>query len=162
MLIIMFYSESLGVWDLSIVRYSKQLTPPTFRELDMFPSSGEGRKTPTLLGPLERANLNRLYGTQQSRCLPPLIWLRKQSQFRKIAFYSYWEYRTMDKVYESGDSECHTPSSEPFKIHRLLSAYRTPRAAFYCVYFKCSAMSHVSHVAVQRLACSSFRCWYHT
>jgi hypothetical protein len=25
---------------------------------DLFPSSGEGRKTPTLLGPLERANLN--------------------------------------------------------------------------------------------------------
>jgi hypothetical protein len=30
-----------------------------FRKLDLFPSSGEGRgKTPTLLGPLETANLN--------------------------------------------------------------------------------------------------------
>jgi hypothetical protein len=29
------------------------------RKLDLFPSSGEGRgKTPTLLGPLEKANLN--------------------------------------------------------------------------------------------------------
>jgi hypothetical protein len=27
------------------------------RRLDLFPSSGEGGKTPTLLGPLERANL---------------------------------------------------------------------------------------------------------
>jgi hypothetical protein len=26
--------------------------------MNLFPSSGEGRKTPTLLGPLERANLN--------------------------------------------------------------------------------------------------------
>jgi hypothetical protein len=31
----------------------------TFRKLDLFPSSGErGKKTPTQLGPLERANLN--------------------------------------------------------------------------------------------------------
>jgi hypothetical protein len=29
-----------------------------FRKLDLFPSSGEGGKTPTQLGPLERANLN--------------------------------------------------------------------------------------------------------
>jgi hypothetical protein len=32
-------------------------TEKTFRKLDLFPSSGEGKKTPTLLGPLERANL---------------------------------------------------------------------------------------------------------
>jgi hypothetical protein len=31
----------------------------TFRKLDLFPSSGEGgEKTPTQLGPLERANFN--------------------------------------------------------------------------------------------------------
>jgi hypothetical protein len=31
----------------------------TFRNLDLFPSSGEGgEKIPTQLGPLERANLN--------------------------------------------------------------------------------------------------------
>jgi hypothetical protein len=41
---------------LSSVRYSKNTT---FRKLDIFPSSGEGRKTLTLLGSLERANLNR-------------------------------------------------------------------------------------------------------
>jgi hypothetical protein len=29
----------------------------TIRKMDLFPSSGEGRNTPTLLGPLERANL---------------------------------------------------------------------------------------------------------
>jgi hypothetical protein len=32
----------------------------TFRKLDLFPSSGEGRETPTLLGTLERANPNQL------------------------------------------------------------------------------------------------------
>jgi hypothetical protein len=31
-----------------------------FRKLDLFPSSGERRKTPTKLNPLERDNLNRL------------------------------------------------------------------------------------------------------
>jgi hypothetical protein len=36
-----------------------KLENTTFRKLDLFPSSGEGEKTPTLLGPLERANLNR-------------------------------------------------------------------------------------------------------
>jgi hypothetical protein len=30
----------------------------TFRKLDLFSYAGEGRETPTLLGPLERANLN--------------------------------------------------------------------------------------------------------
>jgi hypothetical protein len=29
-----------------------------FRKLDLFPSSGQGGKTPSQLGPLERANLN--------------------------------------------------------------------------------------------------------
>jgi hypothetical protein len=28
-----------------------------FRKLGLFPSSGEGRKTPAVLGPLERANI---------------------------------------------------------------------------------------------------------
>jgi hypothetical protein len=30
----------------------------TFRKMGLFPLSGEGMKTPTLLGPLERVNLN--------------------------------------------------------------------------------------------------------
>jgi hypothetical protein len=31
----------------------------TFRKLDVVPSSGKGRETPRLLGPLETANLSR-------------------------------------------------------------------------------------------------------
>jgi hypothetical protein len=46
----------------------------TIRKLDLFLSSGEGRETPTLLGPLERASLN------------------------------------------PSNSECYTPSSEPFRF----------------------------------------------
>jgi hypothetical protein len=45
-----------------------------FRKLGLFPSSGEGKETPALLGPLERANLSPdtvievspFLGTQQS------------------------------------------------------------------------------------------------
>jgi hypothetical protein len=37
---------------------------------------GRERERPTLLGPLERANLN--YCTQQMRCLPPLTCMGKQ------------------------------------------------------------------------------------
>jgi hypothetical protein len=34
----------------------------TFQKLDLFQSSGEGRETLTLLGPLERASLNHWTG----------------------------------------------------------------------------------------------------
>jgi hypothetical protein len=49
----------MDFWTLSIVRKSKKLDNTTFRKLDLLPSSGEGgRGTPTLLGPLDRANFN--------------------------------------------------------------------------------------------------------
>jgi hypothetical protein len=62
---------------LDVVHHSvfQKLENTTFWKLDLFPSSGE-RETPTLLGPLERANLNPVtevssfLGTQQSRLLP--------------------------------------------------------------------------------------------
>jgi hypothetical protein len=50
-------------------------------------SSGEKRETPTLLGPLERANLNH------------------KSSFRNDVFSSYLEFRAMDKVQKPIDSE---------------------------------------------------------
>jgi hypothetical protein len=46
---------------LSIIQNSKQLENTTFRKLDLFPSSGDRKETPTLLGPLERANLNHWF-----------------------------------------------------------------------------------------------------
>jgi hypothetical protein len=39
----------------------EKLENTTFRKPDLFPSSGEGRKTPTLLGPKERAKLIQCY-----------------------------------------------------------------------------------------------------
>jgi hypothetical protein len=51
-------SESLGLRTLSLVRDSKKLENKAFQKLDLFPSSGKEREMPTLLGPLERANLN--------------------------------------------------------------------------------------------------------
>jgi hypothetical protein len=51
-----FYSIHRIFLDFSIVLYLKNTT---LRKLDLFPSSDEGgEKTPTQLGPLERANLN--------------------------------------------------------------------------------------------------------
>jgi hypothetical protein len=47
------HSGSLGSWTLLIV-----LENATFWKLDLFPSSGEGKEAHTILGPLERANLN--------------------------------------------------------------------------------------------------------
>jgi hypothetical protein len=44
----------------------------TFLKLNLFPSSGEVRETPTLLGLLGRASISHWAGTQLSRCLPPL------------------------------------------------------------------------------------------
>jgi hypothetical protein len=44
-----------------------------------------------------------------------------RSSFRVVSFYSYLEYRTMDKVQKRIDSECYTSSSEPFRVyHRVL------------------------------------------
>jgi hypothetical protein len=49
--------ELLGFWTLPIVRYSRNYKTQRFGNW-MFPSSREGEgKTPTQLGPLERANL---------------------------------------------------------------------------------------------------------
>jgi hypothetical protein len=45
----MVYNSTQNQWiSLSVVRKSKQLENTTFRKLDLFPSSGEGRETPNL------------------------------------------------------------------------------------------------------------------
>jgi hypothetical protein len=50
--------ELLDFWTLPIARNSKYLENTTLWKLGLFLSSGEGKETPTLIGPLERANLN--------------------------------------------------------------------------------------------------------
>jgi hypothetical protein len=53
-----YNTESLTSRTMPIVRNPKQLESTVFRKLDLFPSSAEGRQTPTLSGPSEGANLN--------------------------------------------------------------------------------------------------------
>jgi hypothetical protein len=48
-----------GLSNLFIVQNSKSRENTTFRKLDLFSSSDQGRETPTLLGPLEKATLNQ-------------------------------------------------------------------------------------------------------
>jgi hypothetical protein len=67
-----------------------------FRKVDLFPSSGEG-ETPTLFRPLERANL----------------------QFPKRCVFYFLEYQKVDRVQKPCNSECYTPSSEPFNNLRV-------------------------------------------
>jgi hypothetical protein len=63
-----------------------------FRKLDPFLFSGEGRETPTLVGPLERANLDWandwswLFLRDMSTCLLPITWGWKHIQFPKLCF----------------------------------------------------------------------------
>jgi hypothetical protein len=52
------YSESQDLWASSIIQNAKYLENIMFWESDLFASSGEGRETPALLGPLEKANLS--------------------------------------------------------------------------------------------------------
>jgi hypothetical protein len=53
-------------------------------EFCLFLSSGEGMKTPTLFGPLERANIFLRDSTE--RFLPPLTSRWKEIQFLKRVF----------------------------------------------------------------------------
>jgi hypothetical protein len=50
-------TELLGFCTLFIIQYIKKLENTMFQNLDLFLSSGEG-ETLTMLGPLERANIN--------------------------------------------------------------------------------------------------------
>jgi hypothetical protein len=62
--------ELLRFWTLSIVWNFKYYKTQRFGNLVCFrPSSGEGRETPTLLGPLERANLT--HWNSNSVCYTP-------------------------------------------------------------------------------------------
>jgi hypothetical protein len=65
-------------------------------------------KTPTLLGPIERANLNQSSSEDGNR-----------SSFRNVVFFHCYvgKIRTMDKVRKPNISVCYTPSSESYSIY---------------------------------------------
>jgi hypothetical protein len=79
-----------------------------FRKLDLFPPSDEGRDTTTLLGPLERANLNHwTTGSNRAGVSFPSPEDGNTSSFPEVVFSSYLEFRTMDKVNKPSNSECY-------------------------------------------------------
>jgi hypothetical protein len=108
-------SQSLGLWNLFNVWDSKYLENTTFRKRDVFLSTGERRKTPTAWGPLDAViEVSSFQRTQQSRCLLPLTWLRRQIQFPKR--YVCLKFRMMCKVQQSSGSVCYTPSLLPSRV----------------------------------------------
>jgi hypothetical protein len=79
----------------------------TFRKLNQFPYSGDGKRT-TVLGPLERTRVIEIkyfYGAQQIRCLLSVILRRKQVRLPKRRVFWYLEFRTTDTVQRRSDSE---------------------------------------------------------
>jgi hypothetical protein len=85
---------------------------------ELFPSLGEGRETSSLLGPLERANLNCslvrwLQGPNKAVVSLPSPEEGSRSSSRNV-FSKYLEFRTMDEIPEPSGTEGYTPSSEPF------------------------------------------------
>jgi hypothetical protein len=66
-----------------------------------------GEKTPTQLGPLERANLNHWIGH-----------LHLKTETDPVSETScFLKYQTMGKVQKPNNSVCYTPSSKPFRIY---------------------------------------------
>jgi hypothetical protein len=76
-----------------------------FQKLDLFPSSGEVRETPTLLGPLERANLNHWY----------------RSSFHNAVLSSSVEFRTMNKVQKPRDYDIYIVYKMHIQWNNLVS-----------------------------------------
>jgi hypothetical protein len=80
----------------------------TFRKLDMFPSSGAGKKT-ILLGPLERASPNH--------------WTTGCPK-RRVSLSLFFNTRTMDRVRKLNISESYTPSSESYSNYWYSHVWR--------------------------------------
>jgi hypothetical protein len=108
-------SELLDFWTSSFVPYCIKLENTTFGQLDLFP---------TLLGPLERANLNhwiQLFIRDPKRVgvsHRPHLRTETDPVFETLPCLFFVEYRTMDKVQNPSNSECYSQSSEPFRISK--------------------------------------------
>jgi hypothetical protein len=51
---------------------------------------------------------------------------------KRRVFYTL-EYRTMENVQNPSNSMCYTPSSEPFRIYKILYAYHNPHMRAICL-----------------------------
>jgi hypothetical protein len=115
------YTELMGFWSSSIVRTLKNHKIKTRRLGNWICFRPQVRGAPTLLGPLERANLN--HWTQESRCLPPSPEDGNRSSFRNVVFLSSnsLESGRWTKSEKPINSVCYTPSSEPYGIYLKIS-----------------------------------------
>jgi hypothetical protein len=81
-----------------------------FWKLGPFPFSGGERETPTLLGPLERANLNHWTlpkGPSRVGVSIPSHENGNRSSFRNVEFSMCLEFRTMDKGHKPSNCVIH-------------------------------------------------------
>jgi hypothetical protein len=129
-------SESLGFWTLSIVRNSKYKKTHRFIDWICFRPQVMG-ETPTLLGPLERANL--YHRIRVSSPPPPQSPENgNRSSFRKRCVFLHLEFRTMENVYKCSNSECYTPSSQSFRFYYKFNDFQmnTPSSQSFRFYYK--------------------------
>jgi hypothetical protein len=92
-----------------------------------------GEKTPTQLGPLEKANLNHCSKGPNwvGVFSPTFTWGRKQIQLPKC--HVFLEYRTMKKVQKNSvNSVQHAPSSESFQVY-LMGLCLKSRCELLCI-----------------------------
>jgi hypothetical protein len=112
-------TELLDFWTFSIVRYSRKHKHDVSEIGSVSVLRWKGEKTPTQLGPLERANLNHwIKGPNSVGVFFPFTWGRKHPLSETSCFYSL-EYRTMEKVQKPSNSVCYRPPSEPFRINTM-------------------------------------------
>jgi hypothetical protein len=68
-------------------------------------------------------------------------------------FTTYLEYRMMDKVHKLSDSECYTPSSEPFRFYILHLHFLTHFIGDKCIYLYCQTGTQLQEIHVECYAC---------
>jgi hypothetical protein len=85
---------------LCIVRISK-CYKTTFRELDLFPSSGYWKETHTLLGRLKRADLNDGTSGTNTVCVSASPEDRNTPRFRNVPFSACLELPSVGKIQKS-------------------------------------------------------------
>jgi hypothetical protein len=128
-------------WTLSIIKIKYKIT--TFRKLVLLLSAGEGRGRHLLrwvpylsviflwhilasgiliavflpAEVVQWLRLARSKGPIWVGVSPPFTWRRKKNQLPKHRDFIFLYFiRTMDKVQKTINSQCHIPSSEPFRI----------------------------------------------
>jgi hypothetical protein len=108
-------SELLFFWTLPTVRYSKNKRIQRFGNWICFHPQVSGRHL-LCWAQVQWLRLAVSNGPIREG-ISPFTWGQKQIQLPKRCILQFFEYRTMGKVQKPSNSECYTPSSEPFKIY---------------------------------------------